>query len=321
MNRKVLLILIVTLALGLLAGSALAQKKLNINFPTATTTGTIYPLGAGMANLWNNNIPGIQVTAQASNGGVQNLNLLKNKSAQISFATSGIIYEALHGQGVFKNRAYEDVRIIAGLYYNPNQVVVRGDSGITSLTDLKGKDFAPGASGSTPEVETRVHLTAAGLKYPDDIKPHYVGFTESIDLIRNKQLDGAWIMAGLPTAAVTEITATAGGKLVSMDSALIKKLNENYPWYSEFVIPANTYDGQTEPVTTSAIKMMLIADASVSDDIIYEMVRIFWDNLHELEKSHPVMKQVKLDGAVTDLSGLPLHNGAKRFYMEKGLIN
>ena len=84
------------------------------------------------------------------------------------------------------------------------------------------------------------------MNYPDDIDAQYVGFTEASDLLRNKQLDGAWIMAGVPTAAVTEITATAGGKLVPMDEALIEKLQETYPWYAKYTIPAGTYSGQDQ---------------------------------------------------------------------------
>ena len=175
---------------------AAERKKVNISFPTAATTGALYPLGAGIANLWNTKLGYVNARVQASNGGIQNLNLLKAGNAQVSFAVSSITYEALNGERGFKDRAYKDVRVLAGLYYNPNQVVARTDSGVASLADFKGKSFAPGAAGGTTEVESRIHFTETGLKYPDDIKAHFVGFTESIDLMRNKQLDGVWIMAG-----------------------------------------------------------------------------------------------------------------------------
>ena len=205
---------------------AAERKKVNISFPTAATTGALYPLGAGIANLWNTKLGYVNARVQASNGGIQNLNLLKAGDAQVSFAVSSITYEALNGERGFKGRAYKDVRVLAGLYYNPNQVVARADSGVASLADFKGKSFAPGAAGGTTEVESRIHFTEAGLKYPDEIKAHFVGFTESIDLMRNKQLDGVWIMAGMPTAAVTEMCSTANGKLVGMDDELISMAYE-----------------------------------------------------------------------------------------------
>ena len=310
-----------TLAVCLAAPVQAADRpKVNLSFPTAATTGALYPLGAGIANLWNTTLGYVNARVQASNGGVQNLNLLKSKNAQVSFAVSSITYEALHGERGFKDRAYKDVRVLAGLYYNPNQVVARKDSGVSSLAGFKGKRFAPGAAGGTTEVESRVHFTAAGLKYPDDLKAQFVGFTESIDLMRNKQLDGAWIMAGMPTAAVTEMCATANGRLVNMDPELIKKIQAEYPWYSELVIPAGTYDGQTEPVRTTAVKMLLLADASLPDDVAYDLAKTFWENLDELGQAHAVMKSVTPDMAVKDLSGIPLHPGAEKYYRESGQL-
>ena len=122
--------LLVTTAMVPVASAA----KINLGFPTAATTGALYPLGAGIANLWNTKLDTVNARVQASNGGIQNLNLLKSKDAQISFAVSSITYEALHGMRGFKDREYTDVRILAGLYYNPNQVVARAGADVnTSL--------------------------------------------------------------------------------------------------------------------------------------------------------------------------------------------
>lgn len=296
------------------------SKQHNLNFPTAGTTGTIYPLGSAMANLWGTEIEGLRVNAQASNGGVENLNLMKEGEAHISFATSGIIWEAYNGERGFKDRKYEDVRIVAGLYYNPNQFVVRENSGVESVGDLKGKKFAPGSIGSTPEVESSIILPAYGINYPDDINANFVGFTEAIDLMRNKQIDGALIQAGLPTAAVTEMTSTADGKLIGIEPEIRKQLMEEYPWYSEMTIPAGTYENQEEDIDTLAIKMMLMADASVDEETIYQMTKVFWENLDQLETTHAIVKQMKVENAVTELAGIPLHDGAKRYYEEIGVL-
>src|SRR5699024_2421426 len=116
----------------------------------------------------------------------------------------------------------------------------------------------------------------------DELKAHFVGFTESIDLMRNKQLDGVWIIAGMPTAAVTEMCSTAGGHLVNMDDELIKEVQEQYPWYAKFVIPAGTYDNQTDPIQTTAVKMLLLTDASMPEDVVYDLTKTFWENLDVL---------------------------------------
>lgn len=324
MNKIFFKTLTVLLATGyfFLSGAVQAaeRKKVNISFPTAATTGALYPLGAGIANLWNTKLPFINARVQASNGGIQNLNLLKAGNAQVSFAVSSITYEALHGQRGFKNRDYPNVRVLAGLYSNPNQIVARIDSHVATLADFKGKNFAPGAAGGTTEVESRIHFTAAGLNYPQDLKAHFTGFTESIDLMRNKQLDGVWIMAGIPTAAVTEMCSTANGELISLTPEIIEKVQEEYPWYSRYVIPAGTYDNQPEPVETTAVKMLLLTDASLSEDVVYDLTKTFWENIDLLAKSHAVMKTVTPEMAVTDLSGIPLHPGAEKYYREVGLI-
>lgn len=291
-----------------------------LNFPTASTTGTIYPLGAAMANLWAEEVDNVKVNAQASNGGVDNLNLLKDGEAQISFATTGIVWEAFNGERSFVDRQYEDVRIVAGLYYNPNQFVVNKNAGIDSIADIKGMKFAPGSTGSTPEVESSIILPEYGISYPDDIKANFVGFTEATDLMRNNQIDGALIQAGLPTAAVTEMISTADGELIGIEPEIRESLMDQYPWYAEMTIPKGTYEEQEEDVDTLAIKMVLMADASVDDDTIYELTKVFWENLESLEDTHAIVKQMDINEATTELADIPIHEGSKRYYEEVDVL-
>ena len=138
--------------------------------------------------------------------------------------------------------------------------------------------------------------------------------------MRNKQLDGAWIMAGTPNAAVTEMLSTAGGKLLSLDENLIKALQKDYPWYGAYTIPAGTYPGQNQDVLTSAIKITVCTDARVDDDVIYDMTKTFWENFEELKATQAPLKNVNPKEAVKDLAGLPIHEGAARYYREIGLL-
>jgi hypothetical protein len=273
-----------------------------------------------MANLWNTKLENVRVSAQASAGGIANLNMIADGEAQLGVAVTSIMYESFHGIGAFEGRPNPNLRVMIGLYANPNQVVVTQNSGINSLADLSGKRFASGAPGSTTEVETSLHLKTSGVNYPDGLRVQYVGFTEAIDLMRNKQLDGAWIMAGIPNAAVTEMLSTAGGKLLSLDMDLIKKLQQAYPWYGAYTIPAGTYPGQTADVLTSAIKITVCTDARVDADVVYDMTKTFWENFEELKATQAPLKQVNPKEAVKDLAGLPLHEGAARYYREIGLL-
>ncbi|MEA5031254.1 MAG: TAXI family TRAP transporter solute-binding subunit [Sphaerochaeta sp.] len=326
MKKFSLLVLLVALMVPALLFAAGAQEagakpeKTVINFPTAATTGAVYPLGSAMSNMWNTKLTNVRASAQASAGGIANLNMLADGEAQLGVAVTSIMYESYNGIGSFEGRANPNLRVMIGLYSNPNQVVVTNNSGIVSLSDLAGKRFASGAPGSTTEVETSIHLKTSGVNYPDALRVQYVGFTEAIDLMRNKQLDGAWIMAGIPNAAVTEMLSTAGGKLLNIDEKLIAKLQEKYPWYGAYTIPAGTYPGQNSDVLTSAIKLTVCTDARVDADVIYDMTKAFWENFEELKATQSPLKQVNPKEAVKDLAGLPIHEGAARYYREIGLL-
>lgn len=291
-----------------------------INIPTAATTGALYPLGSSLATLWTNNLENVKASAQASNGGIDNLNLIQSGDAQVSMGVTSIIYQSFKGTDTFEGRPNDKLRIISALYFNPNQVVVRKDSGIDTLADIKGKNFASGAPGSTTEVETKIHLEAIGVKYPDEIKAQFVGFTEASELMRNKQLEGAWIMAGIPTAAVTEITTTADGKIIPIGKEVVEKLKETHPWYANYTIPAGTYEGLDTDVNTSAIKMALYTTTDMSEDVVYELTKSFWENIEKLAETNKSLEGLKVEDAVNEIADLPLHDGAIKYYKEVGVI-
>ena len=305
----------------LLAGCSREKASVQeIRLSTAATTGALYPLGGALASLWGENLEGVRVTAQASAGGIENLRLLAEGEAELGFAVTSLLWEAQQGEGSFEGAPNDQVRVLAGLYYNPNQVVVTEQSGAQAMEDLEGLRFAPGTAGSTTSVETEIHLEQLGIDYPDGIRAQFVGFTEAVELMRNRQLDGAWVMAGLGNAAVTEIMATADGRLLSMDDSLIEALQEQYPWYARYVIPAGTYANQEEDVVTSAIKLALFCSAELDEQTAYELTRIMWENMDTLQQSIPALEGVELQDAVTDLAQIPLHEGARRYYEEQGLL-
>ena len=291
-----------------------------LNFPTANMGGAVFTIGAALANIWNENVDGLLVSAEASNGGVQNLGLMATGDAHVSVAVTSIITEQKQGSGVFEGRAYEGVRILSALYSNYNQIVVDSASGITGLTEIRGRRFAPGAPGSTTELETRLHMSAAGMNYPGDIRAQFVGFSEAVDLMRNRQLDGVWVQAGIPTAAVSEMYLTAGGRLISMDEDLVRKITEEFSWYNHAYIPAGTYEGQAEDIRTTSITITLIVDEKLSEELVYEMTKVLWENIERLGSSHSALRDVSLEGAVLNLAGLPLHSGAERYYREMGVF-
>lgn len=303
------------------SGSAPAaqHEPVIINFPTAGSGGALYAVGAAVSNLWDTEIPYVSASSQASNGGIDNLALVSEGEAQVSVAISSNCWQCLNGAGGFEGYAYEDLKVIAGLYLNPNQVVVSEKSGVTELAGLKGKHFAVAAAGSSVEGECEIHFTAAGLRYPDDLRCEYISFHDAAGLLQNGSIDGAWIMSGAPAAAVTQACAS-GCRLLNLSGEVISDLQDQYPWYVPFTIPAGTYPNQEEDVETSAIKMVMFCRGSLDTETVYDLTRVFWENIDTLGQSQPNLQGLTPQEAVKDIAGLPLHPGAERYYQEIGVL-
>ena len=323
---------IASLAIGALAGCgcdkkkeapkaqpAAAGQKLKINFPTAGAAGALYAVGAAITNNWNQTVPSVNAASQASAGGIANLNMVSEGEAQISIAISSNAYQCLNGTDSFKGHAYKDLKAIAGLYMNPNQVVATDKSGIKSLKDIKGKKFAVAAAGSSVYNEAQAHLTTVGMKFPEDLNAQLIGFAAAADQLQNGTIDGAWIMSGAPAAAVSQALANKC-HLVNIDDATLANLKQKYPWYAPFTIKAGTYPNQKEDVKTSAIKMVMFCRGDLPEQVIYDLTKSFWTNIDKLGKAQKNLKGLKPEEAVKDISNMPLHPGAAKYYKEIGVL-
>ena len=290
-----------------------------IRFPTAGASGALYSVGAAITNMWNTQIPFVKSSSQASAGGIDNLNQIADGESQVSIAISSNCWQSFNGTDSFEGMANPNLRVIAGLYLNPNQVVVTNRSGIMTLSDVKGKHFAVAASGSSVEGECRNHFTAAGLKYPDDIRAEYISFSDSAELLGNGQIDGAWIMSGVPAPAVSQ-AISSGCMLLDIDETTIEALKAEYPWYVTYMIPAGSYPNQTQDVRTTAIKMVLFCSADLDEETVYMLTKTLWENIGELGESQSNLRGLTPQEAVCDIAGLPLHDGAQRYYSEIGVL-
>lgn len=311
-------ILAAALCAALLLGASSAMAA-DINFVTAGTSSTFYPISATVCQLWNDSIEGMRATATPSGGGIDNLNQAYDGEAQIGIANANLVYQAQEGLASFEGYANENIRIFAGLYLNPNQVVVTKDSGIETLEDLIGKHISVGAAGSTTVDEASIHLGLLG-KTLEDMKTEYMGTSESADAISNKQLDGVWVMAGTPNAAVTQIMTTTDSKILPIPEETVEALKADYPWYASYIIPAGTYAGQDEDVPTSAVKLTLFITADVDEETVYQMTKTFWENWDMLTETHAALKKADPKEACNDVAGVPIHEGAARYYREIGLM-
>ena len=315
MNMKKRMLTLAALLLAIPAAGFAA----NIDFVTAGTSSTFYPISATVVSLWNEQIEGMRAVATPSGGGIDNLNQAYDGDAQIGIANVNLVYQAQEGLAAFEGYENENLRIFAGLYLNPNQIVVTKESGIGSIGDMAGRRISVGAPGSSTIDEAMAHLALCGLTL-EDVKGEYMGTGESADAMANRQLDGVWVMAGTPNAAVTQIMTTMDARLLPVSEEEVLKLQEAYPWYAPYTIPAGTYAGQDEDVLTSAVKLTLFITADVDEETVYQMTKVFWENWDMLTEMHAALAKADPKAACSDIAGVALHAGAARYYREIGLI-
>ncbi|TYP50900.1 TAXI family TRAP transporter solute-binding subunit [Thermosediminibacter litoriperuensis] len=324
MGRKILALLtVVLLAAVFVAGcggsntggqSSGGQKFINI--ATGGTSGTYYPLGGALAEIWNKNIQGANATAQSTGASVANVNLLKDGKAEVIFVQNDIAYYTYNGTEMFKDNKYEDIRGLATLYPETIQIVTRADKGIKAIADLKGKKVAVGAAGSGTETNARQILEAAGITY-NDIQVQYLSFSEAANNLKDGNIDAAFVTAGYPTAAIQDIAAQHKIVLIPLDDKTVETLISKYPFYTRTVIPANTYSGQTEDVVAVSVKAMLAVSAKYDEDMAYQMVKTMYENQERLKAAHKNGELITPDTGKEGMS-IPLHPGAEKYFKEIG---
>ena len=313
--------IVLTLAVVLVMSAALtgcAPQKTNLILATGGTSGTYYPFGGSMAQIFNSKIPNMNVTAQATGASVENLKLIGQKEAELAIVQNDMTDYAYNGTEAFKDSKVENVRVIANLYPEVIQIVSSADSGIKTLTDIKGKKFSVGAPGSGVEANARQLLDVMGMTY-NDFSANYLSFAESADSLKDNHIDGFLFVSGVPNAAIQDTATTSSLNFVSIPDDVINKLIEKYPFFTEIIIPAGTYKGQTGDVKTVAMKATLVAGAEVSEKVIYDLTKALFENQPELASAHAKGAELSLESAVDGVS-VPFHPGAEKYYKEVGAI-
>lgn len=289
-----------------------------VNVLTGGTSGVYYPLGVALSQLYGKALPEVKVTVQATKASAENLNLLQAGRGEIGFTLGDSLSDAWKGEAEagFKT-PLKKLRGVAAIYPNYIQIVASADSGIKTLADLKGKRLAVGAPKSGTELNARAVLRGAGLSYKDLSKVEYLPFGESVELIKNRQLDATLISAGLGVAALRDLATSVKIVIVSVPADVIAKIGD--PAYQAGIIPANTYESQDKDVATVAIQNFLVTHEGVSADVVYAMTKAMWENLDHLTAAHAAAKAMKRDNAAKGMP-VPMHPGAEKYYREIGLI-
>ncbi|MEQ1950264.1 TAXI family TRAP transporter solute-binding subunit [Mesorhizobium sp. CN2-181] len=315
LGRKIVTAGAVAVAVGLAAVPAKAQEFINVL--TGGTSGVYYPLGVALSEIYGKGIEGSRTQVQATKASVENLNLLQQGKGEIAFALGDSVALGWEGNTEAGYPGKLDrLRGIAAIYPNYIQIVASQESGIKSLADLKGKSLSVGAPASGTELNARAIFAAAGMKYEDLGKVEYLPFAESVELIKNRQLDATLQSAGLGVASIRDLATSLPINVVAVPADAVAKIGSPY---LSVTIPAGTYEGQAEDVNTAAVGNFLITHSDVSDETAYQMTKLLFDNLPQLVAAHAAAKAID-PKKVLDGMPVPLHPGAERYYKEAGLL-
>ncbi len=303
------LMLVMLLSLASCGGSAMSMG-------TGGPAGTYYAYGGILAQYITQKA-GINVTVVSTGGSKVNIQGIDAGDYQLGTVQSDVLSYAWEGTRSFEEDGKVDsFRVVAGLYAEAVQLITM-DPEIKTVADLKGKSVSIGDNGSGVYFNAVDVLASAGLTV-DDIKPQYQSFDDSTDALKDGKIDAAFIVAGAPTPAITELCATTDARLVPIDGAYAEKLMKDNPFYTVYDIPADTYKGQTEAVKTVTVKATLIVSADASEEDVYALTASIFDNIDDITSEHAKGAELTLENATSGMTA-PFHKGAAKYFAEKDI--
>ncbi len=311
---------------------AVAQDITVIRIGTGSTGGTYFPVGGLIANAISNppgsldcdlggscGVPGLIAGAVTTHGSVANVIGVSGGELDMALTQADVAYFAYFGKGVFaKEKPLDNLRAVANLFPESVHVVIRRDSGIVSVADLKGKRVSLDREDSGTRVVAEIVLKAYGLK-PKNLRASYEKLGTAADMLAEGELDAFFIVGGDPVNAIAHLAEVTDIDLVFIAGPVAEKIREAHPFLSSNIIPEGTYKGVGNIETLGVGAQMVVAETA-DDELIYGITQALWNpnNRKVLDSGHPNGKRIQLDAALDGIA-IPLHPGAARFYEEAGL--
>ncbi|MFC7062393.1 TAXI family TRAP transporter solute-binding subunit [Halobacillus seohaensis] len=292
----------------------------SIVFGTGGTSGTYYPIGGALKPILEESDSIDNVTVESTGASVANIQNIQDQLNQMAIIMSDVGFDAIEGNGQFEGNAV-DVQAMAGMYQNVVQVVALNDSEITSIEDLEGKKVGVGKVGSGVEQSAKKVLGSVDLTYDDLSKVTHTGYADSVQEMKNGNLDAAFFTSGVPNSNITDLMQQTDISFVEIKGETAENLMEKYPFYKANTIEAGDearYDLE-EPVETIGIQNMIIVSKEMSEDVVYDMTKRYYEYLGTEGVSVGALKQLERDEIAKGLIA-PLHPGAKKFYEEQGIL-
>ena len=292
-------------------GSSVAALKM----ATGGTSGTYYGFCGVIANVLNSKLGStMNITAESTGASAANIDLIHTNADQLAIVQNDVMYYAYTGTTLF-DTAVTDFSAVMSCYPEVVQLVTAPD--IHSVEDLRGRTVSVGAADSGTRYNAEQILNAYGLTF-NDINVVYQSFGDSVDSMKNGQIDACFQVAGTPTTAITELATTYDFNLIGVDDAHVAQLQSDYGFYTVVNVPAGTYSCVTEDVQCVAVMATIIARNDVSEDVVYAFIKGMFDYKADISASHAKGEEIDLNTAVSGVA-IPWHPGAVKYYSEQGI--
>lgn len=309
-------VLSIILCLNLLFCSGCSRQE-TIRFGAAGVGGMYYPFANAYTEMASKDDPEINWKVKSTAGSAANLRLLSDNYIELGIAQADLIEDAYYGKGTFHSGKYRGYKAVAGLYPEACQIVVRKDSSIQSLDDLQGKKVSIGEEESGTERNAKQILEMCGL--PSNLVDMVnLDYTDAADQLAHKEIDAFFCTAGITTTVIEELTKECDIRLLEISDNSRQKLEKAYGFYNDYVIPAGTYNGQTEDIKTLSVQSVLLASNNLSKKTVKELTGILFDHIKDIQYSTSINLQLTPQEAVDGVT-IPFHSGAEAYYKEKGV--
>jgi TRAP transporter TAXI family solute receptor len=318
MNRLFTALVAAVAAFGLAAGHAQDKKRISIG--TGGTGGVYYPLGGGLAAALSKYVPGVEATAEVTAGSVANMQLISAGKSELAFTMADTAWDAYNGLDKFKEKKV-GLRTLAVFYPNRMQVVSIEGKGIEKFSDLKGKRVSTGAPASGTEVMALRLIEAHGLDPNKDMTRERLSVAESVNALKDRKIDAFFWVGGVPTPAITDLSATPGIKVKLVDHGEgAENMRKKYgPIYVQNRILANAYPGEPRETTNVDVWNLLVVPENSDEKLVYEITKTLFEKKDDLVKVHKDAAFLEMANQMTGASPIPFHPGALRYFKEKGL--
>ncbi len=310
-----------TVLTAVLASSIYATEFITIG--TGGVTGVYYPTGGAICKMMNKTQKEthIKCTVESTGGSVYNIKTIQADELDFGIAQSDIVYQAVHGEGKFKDKPFKDLKVVMSIHPELLTLAVRKDSNIKKFADLKGKIINIGNPGSGNEATVKLLFKTSDELNITDIKAEQLKSSECPNALKDKKIDGYFYMVGHPTANFKDAANSVDIDLISLkDVPAAQKLVKEKSYYEWGTIPANMYKGVKHNTVTFGVKAVLVTSSKESEKAVYTMTKAILDNFDDFKKLHPAYKNLTKEDLLKGVDHSLLHPGALKAFKEAGLI-